>query len=107
MKMPESEARLVAIVKFAQGLHARPAVQLVETAMAFSSDIQIIKDDLAVDAKSVLQVLTLGATCGTSLTVIARGSDAEAAVKAVTEIIESEHDEVAKPDTSNAGSDLL
>lgn len=86
--MSDGVFRLETVVQHAQGLHARPAVQLVEAAMAYSSDVQLIKDDTAVDAKSVLQVLTLGAVHGTPLVIMANGSDAEAAAKAVAAVIE-------------------
>lgn len=86
--MSDGVFRLETVVQHAQGLHARPAVQLVEAAMAYDSDVQLLKDDTAVDAKSVLQVLTLGAVQGTPLIVVAKGSDAEAAARAVAAVIE-------------------
>ena len=46
------------------GLHARPASLIVQTAMGFSSNIYIIKDEIKVDAKSIMGILMLAAACG-------------------------------------------
>ena len=65
------------------GLHARPAMQLVECASGFDSDISLTRADGTegpADAKSVMQVITLAATQGTEIDVVAEGDDAEAAV---------------------------
>lgn len=88
--MVQPEVRLAAVVASKHGLHARPAIQLAETAQRFVSTIQIVKDDTAVDGKSVLQLLTLLAEKGTPLLVIARGKDADVAAAAIVEIIETE-----------------
>jgi phosphotransferase system HPr (HPr) family protein len=88
--MVQPEVRLAAVVARKNGLHARPAIELAEVAQRFASTIQIVKDDTAVDGKSVLQLLTLVAENGTSLMVIARGADANDAALAIAEIIETE-----------------
>ncbi|MBL8853062.1 MAG: HPr family phosphocarrier protein [Planctomycetaceae bacterium] len=88
--MVQPEVRLAAVVACKNGLHARPAIQLAETAQRFASTIQIVKDDTAVDGKSVLQLMTLFAKSGTPLMVIARGADANDAALAIAEIIETE-----------------
>ncbi|MEM6459140.1 MAG: HPr family phosphocarrier protein [Planctomycetota bacterium] len=75
------------------GLHARPAMSLVDTASAFASDIKIGKGKQVVDAKSIMQLMMLAATKDTELTVTAEGSDAEAAVAAITALVESKFDE--------------
>jgi phosphotransferase system HPr (HPr) family protein len=72
-----------------QGLHARPAELFAKLALGFESDIEVIKDDRRVDAKSILHILTLGAEHGTELIVEARGVDAEAAVEALVELVNS------------------
>ena len=69
--------------------------------MAFDSEIQLLKDDTAVDAKSVLQVLTLGATNGTSLVVVATGPDAEDAAKAVATVIQANADSAIPAESDN------
>ena len=68
------------------GLHARPASLIVQTAMAFSSSIYIIKDEIKVDAKSIMGILMLAAACGTELKLQTEGSDEEQALEKMVEI---------------------
>lgn len=75
------------------GLHARPAMSLVDTASEFSSDIKIAKGSQVVDAKSIMQLMMLAATKGTELVVTAEGPDADNAIAAITTLIESKFDE--------------
>ena len=88
------------IVSNPQGLHARPADMLVRLANRFQADVQVGKADERVDCKSILSVLTLGATQGTELSVTADGVDAEEALQAVTDLIESGFDEADRGDDS-------
>ncbi|MFW5876334.1 MAG: HPr family phosphocarrier protein [Myxococcota bacterium] len=69
------------------GLHARAAAKLVQTAERFRSHITISKDAQQVDAKSVMGLLLLCGTRGTTLTVKARGPDAAEAVDAIGKLI--------------------
>ncbi|WP_027964608.1 HPr family phosphocarrier protein [Halalkalibacillus halophilus] len=71
------------------GLHARPAQQLVEEANKFSSDIKIVTGDQETEAKSILGIMTLGIEKGTAIGIKADGSDEEAAVDALVQLIES------------------
>lgn len=64
------------------GLHARPAALLAKLANQFQSDIRIVGDHAA-DAKSILDLLSLGAGAGTELQVSASGSDEQAAIEAI------------------------
>ena len=57
------------------GLHARPASMLVSTAMKFSSDILIKKNDKTANCKSILSVLSIGASHGDKLEIIIEGQD--------------------------------
>ena len=75
------------------GLHARPAMALVDLANGFSADVKLRKDTQTVDAKSIMQIMMLAATKGTVLTVSADGPDADAAVQAVVSLVESKFDE--------------
>ena len=68
------------------GLHARAAAQLVRLANEYPCDIFIEKVGQVSDAKSVMQVLMLGATDGTTVTVSAEGDREEEALKAVVEL---------------------
>lgn len=64
-------------------LHARPAAELVRTAMRFDADVRVAVDEREVDAKSLLSILALGAEPGTTLTLRAEGADAAAALHAL------------------------
>jgi len=78
------------------GLHARPAMQFVETAMGFTSAIAVEKigeGACEVDGKSVMQMITLEAGQGTRLVIKAEGEDAQAAVDALAELFESKFGE--------------
>lgn len=75
------------------GLHARPAMSLVDTASGFSSDIKITKDSQVVDAKSIMQLMMLAATKGTELQITAEGPDADNAIAAITALVDSKFDE--------------
>jgi phosphocarrier protein HPr len=67
------------------GLHARAAAKLVRVVSEFASEVQLRRVDSSVsaDAKSILSVLMLAASCGTRLHVSAEGVDEEAAVNAI------------------------
>lgn len=71
------------------GLHARPASLLVKLAGTFESEIQLVKDDMDVNAKSILGVMMLAAGPGNVITVVANGRDEEEAVKAIVALVES------------------
>ncbi len=62
------------------GLHARPAAQIAQEAAKFSAQIKLIVGEMEADAKSVLDILSLAAARGKSLTLQAQGQDAEKAV---------------------------
>lgn len=81
-------------VRHADGLHARPAELVAREAMRHESSIAIVRDHHRIDAKSILDVLTLGAEQGVELTVEANGPDAETAAEAVARLIESDFENV-------------
>ena len=71
------------------GLHARPATFFIQKANEFKSSIWIEKDERRVNAKSLLGVLSLGIVKGTTITLIADGSDEKEAVEALKELIDN------------------
>lgn len=75
------------------GMHARPAALLVKTASRFTSQIYIEKDEERVNGKSIMGVITLGATYDSSLRIIASGPDEEAAVDAIGRLFENKFEE--------------
>jgi phosphocarrier protein len=71
------------------GLHARPSAQLTQAASRFSSDIHISRGARRVNAKSIMGVMMLAAGQGSTVTVEAEGEDAEQAVQAIGQLIDS------------------
>ncbi len=69
------------------GLHARPAAQVVKLAGGFAADIEIVKDGLGVNAKSIMGVMMLSAECGSSILVRANGPDEAAALEALVQLV--------------------
>ncbi|HEY1603767.1 MAG TPA: HPr family phosphocarrier protein [Pirellulales bacterium] len=85
--MNEQKSQRTVVVTNPQGLHARPADMFVKLASRFESRIEIVKDSERVDGKSILAILTLAATAGTTLSIEASGSDAEQALDALAELV--------------------
>ena len=65
----------------------RPAYLVAETASKFDSRIELVKDDTRIDGKSVLSILTLGATQGSEVLVEATGPDADLAVETLSSLL--------------------
>ena len=65
------------------GLHARPAMMIVQKAGEFNCDITIAKEDVKVNAKSIMGVMMLAAEYGASITLTADGADERAALDAL------------------------
>ncbi len=87
----QAEAKVVS----EDGIHARPALMLVELANTFASTIWLEKDGIEVNAKSVLGVLMLSAKAKSTIKIKAEGEDAAFAVEALKRLIESGFQEKA------------
>ena len=81
--MPEREAKIVNKL----GIHARPAAEIVKAAGKFKSTITIMRDDLEVNAKSIMGVMMLAAEFGSTIILRAVGEDADAALDALAAVI--------------------
>ncbi len=77
------------------GLHARAAAKLVTLAAKYQADVQVRKDGKTVSGKSIMGVMMLAAAQGSSVTLIASGSDAEQALDALAALIARRFDEDA------------
>ncbi len=86
-------AQKVVTVTNPMGLHFRPADMLSRAAARFQCMIEIEKDGQAIDCKSVLSILTLGAAQGTQLHLRANGQDAQQAVDVLSHLFENGFDE--------------
>ncbi len=71
------------------GMHARPAAKLVQTVLPFESSVYIYSNGQQINAKSVMGLLTLAAAQGTRFLVECKGPDAQAAMDAVRDLVES------------------
>jgi phosphocarrier protein HPr len=71
------------------GLHARAAARFVHLATRFESRIRVGCDSKVMDGKSIMGILLLAASRGTTLTVIAEGPDEDRAVAALVELVEA------------------
>jgi phosphocarrier protein HPr len=76
------------------GLHARPAALFVQTAARFKDTrIDVVKDGMVRNAKSILNVLGLGVSQGTTIVVRAEGPEAEAALAALSDLVARDFNE--------------
>ena len=82
------------IIRHAVGLHARPATLFVKIAKQFASNITVYYKDKEANAKSIMKILMLGADFGAEVTIRAEGEDAEQALKALQDLVESNFDGV-------------
>ncbi len=91
------------VISNPQGLHLRPAERFSHLAQSFESEIKVIRENLCVDAKSIMHVLTLGAYQGTELTLRACGVDAEEALEAIAQLVDSDFatDETVSQESSS------
>ncbi|MCM3473301.1 HPr family phosphocarrier protein [Brevibacillus borstelensis] len=72
------------------GLHARPAALLVNNAGQFQSKVTVIKDQKKADGKSILGIMTLGASQGDRLTLEIEGADEEQAAAVLKELFDKQ-----------------
>ncbi|MDH4270980.1 MAG: HPr family phosphocarrier protein [Candidatus Aminicenantes bacterium] len=75
------------------GLHARAAVKFVNLANRYGAAVKVIKDNTEIDGKSILGILTLAATQGSSVLLRVSGRDEEEAMTALTALIKNKFDE--------------
>jgi len=76
-----------------KGLHARASAKLVEAAARFSSHITVTKDGQTVDARSIMGLMMLAASLGTTIDIVAEGEDADGAMTAILALVEAKFGE--------------
>jgi phosphocarrier protein HPr len=72
------------------GLHLRPADKFVKLALRYQADVRVHYKGNQFNGKSILDLTTLAAECGTRLDLEARGPDAEAAVEALADLVSAQ-----------------
>ena len=75
------------------GLHARPAAEIVKISGKFQSEITILRDGMEVNGKSIMGVIMLAAECGATIVLRADGVDADAALDALAALIQNKFGE--------------
>ena len=75
------------------GLHARPAAEFVKKAHTFDADVWVRKAELEVNGKSIMGMMMLAAEQGTEIVIRAAGDDAEAAVDALSTLVDTQFGE--------------
>lgn len=92
--MPENEApgkqeaEVRIRIRNRMGLHARPAAEFVKLAARFRAEVKVSRGDMEVDGKSILGVMMLAADQGSELLIRGVGEDAEAALEALTALVD-------------------
>lgn len=76
------------------GVHTRPAAALVKLTSRFRSEVTLMRDGFAINAKSIIGVMTMAAEQGAKLIVQADGEDEAVAVQAIKELFESGFGEI-------------
>ena len=76
-----------------RGLHARASAKIVEASARFQSEIHIIKDGNAVNGRSIMGLMMLAASIGSTVMVTAEGPDAQEALTAILALIEAKFGE--------------
>lgn len=87
--MSDSTCQRTVTVTNANGLHLVPCSLVAKLAGEFACSVTIYKGELAVNAKTVLELMTLGATQGTELVVVAEGPGAEEVVERMAVLFDS------------------
>ena len=90
---PPQTCRTTVTIQNRLGLHARPAMALVDTVNRYRAAVKIRKQEQVVDGKSIMQVMMLAATQGTELELEATGRDAAELIDEVTELVNRKFDE--------------
>jgi phosphotransferase system HPr (HPr) family protein len=81
-------------VKNSTGLHARPASALVRAISPLSASVKLRKNDMEINAKSIVHILTLEAACGDTITILADGPEQEKAMQITYNIISSQEEDL-------------
>ena len=85
-------ARRAVTVALSHGIHARPAAKIASAAKTFTADITLAKGERSANARSPVGLLSLIVAHRDALTVEARGTDAQAAVAAIAELLATDLD---------------
>jgi phosphocarrier protein len=85
--------RAKAVIQNKRGLHARASAKIVEAAARFQSDIHVIKDGNAVNGRSIMGLMMLAASIGSTVEITAQGPDAAEALTAMLALVDAKFGE--------------
>jgi phosphocarrier protein len=91
----QGPARATVIIVNKRGLHARASAKFVETAARFQAEVTVTKGDASVSGRSIMGLMMLAASLGSSIELAAQGPDATEAVKALLALIAAKFHEDA------------
>ena len=86
-------AKSTAAICNTRGLHARASAKFVKLASSFEAEIQVTREGVTVDARSIMGLLMLGAGNGSSIDISAEGADAQEAIDALGDLVARKFDE--------------
>ena len=86
-------ASRTAVICNERGLHARASAKFVKTAAGFDAEVTVSKDGHTVDARSIMGLMMRAAGPGAEIEIVAEGPDAEAAAKALEDLVSCRFDE--------------
>jgi phosphocarrier protein len=92
-RVPEGAISKELLIINKRGLHARASAKFVQTVERFNAEVWVTRGTETVGGTSIMGLMMLAAAPGTSIVVSATGTEAEAAIKAITELVESRFNE--------------
>ena len=91
----QGPARAIAIIVNKRGLHARASAKFVETVARFQCEVTVTKGDASVSGRSIMGLMMLAASLGSSIELAAQGPDASEAVAALVALVAAKFHEDA------------
>ncbi len=85
--------RATATITNKRGLHARASAKIVEASARFQSQIEVLKDGTAVNGRSIMGLMMLAASIGSTIEITAEGPDAQEALTAMLALVEAKFGE--------------
>jgi phosphocarrier protein len=92
-QVPEGAISRELLITNKRGLHARASAKFVQTVERFNADVWVTRGGETVGGTSIMGLMMLSAGPGTSIVVSATGAEAEAAIAAISELVESKFNE--------------
>jgi len=89
----DDELCVMATIGNVRGLHARAAARFVKLAETFEAEITVTKDDMSVSSRSIMGLMMLAATRGSTIRLCGRGADVATALEALAELVKRKFDE--------------